>query len=476
MSPPVIVPLRPGWSGWRDPARALLAAEVEPDRVQWTGPDSLFSPTPLTPPEAPVTISRHFAAIARRVAHHRDEARAPLLYRILWRLRSAGPSLLRAGLDPDIAQLGELDAAVRRAAHKTKAFVRFRKVEDPQRGEHYIAWHRPEHPILPLVADFFAQRFSDMRWTIMTPEQSLDFDGTRWRLGPGRPRSAAPGSDELEALWRTYYRAIFNPARLMTKAMQAEMPRRHWSTLPEARDIPELIAQAGARVGAMLDEATSRPSVGSLIRPDASLEQLATASAHCRACPLHGPATQTVFGSGSPRARLMIVGEQPGDAEDVAGSPFVGPAGHVLRAALRAADIDEREVYFTNAVKHFSYVPQGKRRLHSRPRASHVKACRPWLLAEIERLNPSVIVLLGNTAARALLGATVKVTEHRGRVVTTTFAPATLVSVHPSAVLRAVEPARGRELEAMLTGDLRLAKRALDELKTASPASTRSPA
>ena len=169
-----------------------------------------------------------------------------------------------------------------------------------------------------------------------------------------------------------------------------------------------------------------------------SLRSLREAAAHCRGCDLYKGATQTVFGEGKARAKLMFVGEQPGDSEDRAGEPFVGPAGKLLRKAMMDAGIDPRDTYITNAVKHFKYVVRGKRRIHQTPRVIELQACRPWLDAEIKQVKPDVIVALGSTAAKALFGPEFRVTTQRGHVFTSMNIAANVVAtVHPSSILRA---------------------------------------
>jgi uracil-DNA glycosylase len=186
------------------------------------------------------------------------------------------------------------------------------------------------------------------------------------------------------------------------------------------------------------------------------LTKLRAAAHDCRACPLWRDATQTVFGSGSSKARLMLVGEQPGDREDLEGEPFVGPAGEVLSQALDEAGIDRSEAYVTNAVKHFKWTQgRGKRRLHQRPTVEEVQACRPWLDAELAVVHPELLVCLGATAAKALLGSTVRVTRDRGRFLESTLAPAVSVTVHPSSILRVRDREERRAARAELTADLR---------------------
>lgn len=179
-----------------------------------------------------------------------------------------------------------------------------------------------------------------------------------------------------------------------------------------------------------------------------SLKKLAAAAADCRGCDLYKNATQTVFGAGAPNARIVFVGEQPGDAEDKAGQPFVGPAGKLFDKALMAAGISREETYVTNAVKHFKYQLKGKRRIHDKPRQIEVQACMPWLLAELEQIKPDLVVCLGATAAQALLGKNFKVTQHRGEFFSSTYAPRIMATVHPSSILRARDDeTRHREFE-----------------------------
>jgi uracil-DNA glycosylase family protein len=173
-----------------------------------------------------------------------------------------------------------------------------------------------------------------------------------------------------------------------------------------------------------------------LVPPRPSLSSLREAAAGCRACPLWQRGTQTVFGEGVRTARVMFVGEQPGNDEDLAGKPFVGPAGKLLDRALEQAGIDRRGVYVTNAVKHFKWEPQGKRRIHAKPNAAEIAACRPWLEAELEVVKPDVLVCLGATAAQALLGRQFRVSQERGRFVPSPLAPHTMATVHPSSILR----------------------------------------
>lgn len=192
-----------------------------------------------------------------------------------------------------------------------------------------------------------------------------------------------------------------------------------------------------------------------------SLTSLRAEAARCRACPLWEHATQTVFGEGPASARMLMVGEQPGDVEDREGHPFVGPAGRVLADALAEAGIERGDVYVTNAVKHFKWKARGKRRIHQKPNAAEVAACRRWLDAELAEVEPHVLVLLGATAAQALLGSGFRVTKQRGVPVASDLAPNVLATVHPSSILRAPDEAARREAHAAFVADLRAARELL---------------
>jgi uracil-DNA glycosylase len=198
-----------------------------------------------------------------------------------------------------------------------------------------------------------------------------------------------------------------------------------------------------------------------------SLPRLREAARACQGCDLWKRGTQTVFGEGAAGARVLFVGEQPGDKEDLAGRPFVGPAGALLDKALSAAGIDRRQVYVTNAVKHFKWEPRGKRRIHKKPSQIEITACRPWLNAEIEVVRPAVIVCLGATAAQAMLGKSFRVTQQRGQMLSSELGLLITATVHPSSILRAPDgEARHREME-LFVGDLRKVASALGQRKAA---------
>jgi DNA polymerase len=453
------------FEAWRASARRLLAAGVKPDDVAWVSADRGQEMLPLDDapadlPEAPTKgrVPARFLAAARSVVLHRDDAKWALLYRLLWRLTHEDRHLLDFAVDADVRRFTLMEQEVRRDVHKMHAFVRFRKLEDVD-GERYVAWYRPDHHIVAATADFFVDRFRSQRWSILTPDRTAHWDGTALTFGPGLPREAAPADDEMEDLWRAYYGAVFNPARLNLKAMRAEMPVRHWATLPEAQLLPALVAAAPQRVRGMLDERAAAPTARPFVPDSRDLGDLRAAAATCTGCALYARATQTVFGQGPARAALLLVGEQPGDQEDIQGAPFVGPAGDVLMRALAAAGLDRGDVYLTNAVKHFSWEPRGKRRIHQTPRYSEIRACRPWLEAEIASVEPRLIVCLGATAAKALLGPQFRITKERGHILDSPWGASAIATWHPSAVLRADDQAHADDLFRELTADLSLAAR-----------------
>ncbi|MGH2795596.1 MAG: UdgX family uracil-DNA binding protein [Actinomycetota bacterium] len=205
------------------------------------------------------------------------------------------------------------------------------------------------------------------------------------------------------------------------------------------------------------------PPVPELVPARPTLPRLRLAARECRACHLYRDATQTVFGEGPARAEVMFVGEQPGDAEDRAGHPFVGPAGRLFQESLEEAGIDRSAVYITNVVKHFKFIRRGKRRIHKKPNAEEIRACFPWLEAELGAVNPRIVVALGAVAAQALLGSKVRVTKDRGRLNPASFADAVMVTVHPSSILRAPDDETRRSERRAFVRDLRVIAKALRE-------------
>jgi DNA polymerase len=375
------------------------------------------------------------------------------------------PRLLECVTDDDVYRLMRMQKSVTRDMHKMKAFVRFKKLaSSPDNAERFIAWHRPDHLIVRQVAPFFARRFKEMTWTIMTPDESVSWDRSSLHFGVGVTASAAPDGDAMEKLWLTYYASIFNPARVKVDMMKREMPVRHWPTLPETSLIPELLKTAAVRVEGMIRSSEGFAETAARYFPTAGdLKSLCEAAKHCQACSLHEHATQTVFGMGRQDAELMIIGEQPGDEEDLAGLPFIGPAGQVLNDALEAAGVSRSDVYLTNVVKHFGFTiapattAAKPRRLHKKPGAREIYACRPWLEAEIKIIRPAKILCLGVTAAQAIFGRDFKLSKQRGEFLKTDWCDKSLATWHPSAILRSPDGERKARMLEELVADIRKA-------------------
>ncbi len=463
------------FEGWRTAARALRLQGVEPNRVAWAvaGEGDLFAEPAAgveeTAQGAPAfRTPRAFVDLAQDVIRHRDDGRFDLLYRLLWRLERE-PGLMLDITDPDVARARELAKNVSRASHKMKAFVRFQRIGAVE-PEAYAAWFEPAHFVVERTAGFFVRRFAGMRFSILTPDLCCHWNGEDLAFSPGVSRVQAPAVDVLEDYWLTYYASIFNPARLKVKAMQAEMPKRYWRNLPEARLIPQLIATAGERTAAMVAAAPTMPARHAIkaaraaardaplgAGAPASLEALAARIDGCRRCDLWKDATQGVAGEGAARARLMFVGEQPGDQEDLAGRPFVGPAGQVFNQALEKAGVPREETYITNAVKHFKHEPRGKRRLHKTPAASEIVACRWWLDSERRLIRPRVIVALGATAALSVFGEPMPIAANRGRAIQLPDQAQGVVTYHPSFLLRVPDAKARSDGFAALVEDLALA-------------------
>lgn len=458
------------FEGWRRAARALAVNDVPPAEVTWTvqgAAPELFEPSVTTPLETPhrtFSVSARFVELAQCAILHRAPERLAILYRLLWRLRG-NHDLLDIATDPDVSRVAAMAKAVHRDQHKMKAFVRFREIGREPKSR-FVAWFEPEHHIVEATSPFFARRFADMAWSILTPDICVHWDG-QVSFTPGVSKADAPSEDRLEETWMRYYASIFNPARLKVKAMQAEMPKKYWRNLPEASLIKPLIAGAGRLTGAMIANAATDPHKPQK-RPEPpmkrkvaasadSIEALREEAAHCRACHLWKPATQTVFGEGPPDAEIMLVGEQPGDKEDLAGKPFVGPAGQMLDRALKEAGIERKIVYVTNAVKHFKFVPRGKIRLHQKPNTPEIKACRQWYERELATIRPVLVVAMGATAAQCVFGKITPINKNRGHPIDLGEGVKALVTVHPSYLLRLPDAdAKAREY-ARFVEDLKMA-------------------
>jgi DNA polymerase len=423
------------FDGWRTAARALALARVPPEEVVWQvdgGFADLFGDkADIESGVGPAfSVPRPFVELARSVICHSDPERFALLYTLLLRLR-AQPKAMEDRADPLVGRLERMAKEVRRDMHKMHAFVRFREME-AEGGTRYVAWFEPDHHIVRTDAGFFVRRFNTMRWSILTPELSIHWDGERLTESPGATRAEAPDGDPIEETWKTYYSSIFNPARVKVKAMTKEMPKKYWKNMPETALVRELIAGAQEREAKMVE--ASRTGIGG--NALAAWEAVRAEAMGCTRCDLYRCGTQTVFGEGPLDARIMFVGEQPGDQEDLAGKPFVGPAGQLLDRALTEAGVDRSQTYVTNAVKHFKFEQRGKRRIHSKPNGPEIDACRWWIEQERILIRPPITVALGATAARSLFGKAVTIGAMRGRPHPVPAGGEAWVTVHPSFLLR----------------------------------------
>lgn len=456
------------FDAWREAARALASNNVPPDQIEWGmegEEDGLFAAqgAPLPDPYA-FTATKEFLSLAKLLCASRTPGAFDLAYRLLLRSRRVR-GLLGNRADPDVERAEVLAKNIRRDMHKMKAFVRFREVTP--RGANrrqFLSWFEPDHRIEEMIAGFFQRRFGDMDWVIVTPEVTMRFEGERMSF-EAVSNERLDLSDETEELWKTYYANIFNPARLKVKAMQSEMPKKYWKNLPEASLIPDLIAGAEARVLQMQSQAPSlRPLRAERILhalPDRDPQDALNA---CTRCPLGQHATQAVAAEGPRNAPLMIVGEQPGDREDLTGRPFVGPAGQLFDAVAIEVGLDRSAAFITNAVKHFKFTPRGKRRIHTSPGAEEIEACRHWLAQEIAQVSPAFILAMGATAAHSLTGDGSRLIERRGHLERGRDGIPVLVTLHPSAILRA----KTRNLRDLFAKDIALAVQMLKDIETLS--------
>jgi DNA polymerase len=459
---PVHIALREGadLDGFRRAARSLIARNIAPQDVLWSCGDApdLFAVVHAEE-AAPIALPHAVTNLIDLVICHRAADRQALLYALIWRVLHGERALLEVQSDPLVHRLEMLRKAIRRDLHKMHAFVRFRRLEDETGNESFIAWFEPDHYIVKATAGFFVDRFRGLIWSILTPVGSLYWDRRHLTLGPPGARADLPDSDSFEAGWTEYYENTFNPARVNPSLMRKEMPVRYWRNLPESHSISRLIQTAPARVEQMIKQEAAmtikrNPDKAVAAMADQnpqSLEELNRIIAASE--PLVSGATRAILGEGPLGAAIAFVGEQPGDQEDLQGHPFVGPAGQLLDGALEKAGIDRRSVYVTNAVKHFKFQQRGKRRIHQKPTAGEVKHYRWWLMKELEFVQPGLVVALGATAALALTGKPVSITQARGEARFGEFPG--YVTVHPSYLLRLPDEEAKRTAYAAFLGDLK---------------------
>lgn len=425
------------FESWRIQARRLLEYRVLPHEIEWITEDQMFSLSEVWAESGEkhvITISKEFIEEARMVSCFRDNSTWALLYRIAFRLVYENKKLLDDFLDKDVIEFQRKRQLVSRDIHKMKAFVRFKEVPTDD-GVVYVAWHRPDHRITRLAASFFKDRFNGMKWIIMTEDETINWDGEEITFSAGVPEHEAKLFDEKEDLWKTYYKAIFNPARIKISAMKKELPVRHWKTLPETELITELLDEAPERLKEFYDSQRTAPQEA-LERKFPTLSALNASLEKCRACGICEKSNGPVFGEGPSQAKIVFVGEQPGDEEDLKKRPFIGPAGQLLMDAFQQTGIDRSEHYLTNAVKGFKWLPKQHMRWHKGASLAEVATCRPWLKQELELVKPEILVCLGRTPAHSVLGKMVKISDVRGKFFETQFAKKTIILPHPAAILR----------------------------------------
>ncbi len=434
------------WTGWRRATRAFVRAAVEPADLTW-----LVGGTgdPLPDVDGGFTLSRALVSLAAQAFQAREPERYGLLYTLVWRAHH-GQLDLSASTDRDLHLAQVWALAARADAHRMRALLRFAPVTFADQ-RHFIGWYVPDHFVLEANARLLARREPARGFTIVTPDGTAHRDSSGLRFGAGLTH---PGDDEtLLAWWDAHQRAI------LAEAYEG-------GGLPEAEALDE--------VPRPLD----RPPLGPVVLAEnqtSASGRLTREARGCERCALHGPAAQTVFGEGPADARAMFIGEQPGDQEDVIGRPFVGPAGQLLDAALEEAGIDRRRIYVTNAVKHFKFTPRGRRRIHQSPSPEEIDICRFWLDAERAAVNPKMLVLLGASAGRAVLGRPVTVTRERGRPFTLPDGTAALLTVHPSYLLRQPDDAAYAREYAAFVADLRIVSDLISSCSESSAAPWGSP-
>jgi probable DNA metabolism protein len=464
---------------WRDAARDLLARQVPPHAVQWSESaqsDDLFGALEQTPlpynaaadalPAQPAAqsagaasvprISRDMLKMLQTAACFRAPDRYAFLYKIVWRWQAGQQDVLSAA-DEDGARLHAMVKTVQRETHKMNAYLRFRERRAEAGPPQFVAWFEPEHDVLPQVAEHFSRRMGNTTWMIGTPAGTMFWNGASLEAGPALMQGPEDVADSGEAMWLTYYRSIYNPARLNVSVMNGHVASRYWKNMPEGALVPAMIAESssGARRHGQTTSVGSRAGVTIPVTAENALPQREAPSSldQCRRCDLWRHATQAVAGVGPRTARIMLVGEQPGDQEDLAGTPFIGPAGKVLDEAFAQAGLARESIYLTNAVKHFKWEPRGKRRLHKTPAQMEISACSYWLEEELAEVQPEVIVALGGTALKAILGdpkATLtdrlgKPFRHEGKWV--------VVVYHPSYILRVPDAgARAQAMQNLIEG------------------------
>ena len=406
------------WDGWRQATRSLVLAGVLPSEVTWSvGAHASDLPSG----SGTFAVSRALVSLASLAIQARDQDRFGLLYGLVWRA-NAGDNPLASDDDPDLSLARRLAFAVRAEAHRMRTHIRFMPAED-----RLLGWYAPAHFVLEANAQRLARRFPASVFSLITPDGSAHWDRAELRFGTGLRQPE--DDDTLLAWWHAHEAAVLDDATVGT-------------SIPESEDLDEA------------PRPLDRPGIAPVVLAlgtDPGLRTAIRQAATCHRCPLYAPATQTVFGEGPTGATAMFIGEQPGDQEDIIGRPFVGPAGQLLDRAMEEAGIDRRTIYITNAVKHFKFTPRGTRRIHQPPSPEEIQICRFWLDVERVQLRPKLLVLMGASGARAVLGRPVAVTRERGRPFRLEDGQLAFITVHPSYLLRIPDEAgKAREYHAFV--------------------------
>ncbi len=374
------------WEGWRLATRALILSGAEPETLTWT-----VGGERAVPPDASgtFTVPRALVSLATLAIQARQADRFGLLYTLFWRVH-AGEKLLEDNGDPDLALARRMAHAVRAEAHRMRTHIRWLPVPEDG-GTRYLGWFEPFHHVLEANAQLLVRQFPRHTLSVVTPDRAAHTVGSGLVFGSGLHHAA--DDEALQAWWERHRDGLLDQASADSSIPAAE-PGDEVPRPPERAPLGPVVLHW---------------------RADPVLQRMGREASVCQRCPLFEPATQTVFGEGPPDAAVMFVGEQPGDQEDTIGRPFVGPAGQMMDRAMEEAGIDRRVVYVTNAVKHFKFTPRGKRRIHQTPEVPEIQACGFWLDAERSVLKPRLTVLMGGSAARAVLGRAVTVGRERGR-------------------------------------------------------------
>jgi DNA polymerase len=408
------------WEGWRHATRRLVLAGVEPEALTWSVGGEV---THLPDADGTFHVPRALIALAAVAIQARDADRFGLLYSLVWRANT-GEKL--PDDDADLLLARRMALSVRADAHRMRTHMRFVAVAEDD-GTRFLGWYEPAHFVLPANAQLIVRRFPDLSMSIVTPDGAAHWDRATLLFGSGLRH--VEDDEALLAWWEAHRDALLEEASPDV-------------SVPEAESLDEI------------PRPPDRPALGPVVLrtgPDPALLRSARDAAACRRCPLYEPATQTVFGEGPADAATMFVGEQPGDQEDSIGRPFVGPAGQLMDRAMEEAGIDRRTVYVTNAVKHFKFTPRGKRRIHQTPEVPEIQVCGFWLDVERAQVRPDLIVLMGASAARAVLGRPVTISRERGRPIQMPDGQTVFVTVHPSYLLRQPDAAsKAREYAAFV--------------------------